>query len=522
MHPDGTIFAALYDRDAYEDGNPAYSVIGIDPTTGAQKFRAQTSVQSPGAVLGTRGLIIAGDGYAYMPYIYAFCDDQYHLALLRVNSSGASDNIHILDWKGGDMCGDGIGPPPVSMITNADQGILLTMAGAGLQNGVIAITTGTGVSLIAAPGAFEGGPIAPVLQAQDGSFVGTASDFWTGDQYMASFDQTGAIRWMVPGNYQPQIATADGGLIATDPSGAAITFDQYGNATGALPGSPVQSWMKQTYTSGGGGVSDVVLRTAELATGYQSQAGGNPSSNGTSVGIAEPVEGVPVFLLDSWVPYCEPPANGGAKVPLSGAALAQYDSLKLELLSGGSLTSNSCQQLQGADPSWATYFAQLLIAVTRQIPWDGPLSSISQFDAGMSSGKNPVDVRIKKVLPVCALFVPFHGPYGLKPPSPGPAIAASQIVPPAGSPATDIYINTDPTFLNFLSQGTILHETLHNLTGVEDFVDTEWRQLYGYTPPYDLKSVVGIEKTPGVDPDPKGFTHDITIQLEKNGCAPAN
>ena len=52
VHPDGTIFAALYDRDAYEDGNPAYSVIGIDPTTGAQKFRAQTSVQSPGAVWG--------------------------------------------------------------------------------------------------------------------------------------------------------------------------------------------------------------------------------------------------------------------------------------------------------------------------------------------------------------------------------------------------------------------------------------------------------------------------------------
>ena len=81
---------------------------------------------------------------------------------------------------------------------------------------------------------------------------------------MVSFDQTGALRWMVPGNYQPQIATADGGLIATDPSGAAYTFDQYGGATGVLAGNPTQSWTGSTYQLGS--IEDVANAPTAVAT----------------------------------------------------------------------------------------------------------------------------------------------------------------------------------------------------------------------------------------------------------------
>jgi len=50
-----------------------------------------------------------------LPYSYNLCDEVVHLALLRVNSSGASDNIHILDSTYG-ICGDGQPAPYVNTI----------------------------------------------------------------------------------------------------------------------------------------------------------------------------------------------------------------------------------------------------------------------------------------------------------------------------------------------------------------------------------------------------------------------
>jgi hypothetical protein len=84
-----------------------------------------------------------------------------------------------------------------------------------------------------------------------------------------------------------------------------------------------------------------------------------------------------------------------------------------------------------------------------------------------------------------------------------------------------VYINTGKVVAP-LTQGTVLHETLHNLTGLYDFVSTQWRQDYGYQTPYDLKTLLGIETTPGVDPDPTGSTTDITTTLVNNGCAANN
>ncbi len=97
-----------------------------------------------------------------------------------------------------------------SIITNADTGVLLTWSQwYGPQTGTLpkmAITTGTSVNVMPGPG------LTPVLQAQDGSFIGTG---WNDDgQYMAAFDQTGHVRWTVSGD-SPQIATADGGVIGS-------------------------------------------------------------------------------------------------------------------------------------------------------------------------------------------------------------------------------------------------------------------------------------------------------------------
>ena len=160
----------------------------------------------------------------------------------------------------------------------------------------MAVTTGLGVSLTNAPvvvgdsydsycdGCSFFAAVQPVLQAQDGSFIGTVAVAYDNNNPltdMASFDQTGAIRWMVPGNYQPQIATADGGLIATDPSGAAITFDQNGNATDVEASFTTQSWTENTYELGS--TKQVLLMPKAVATPpFSSFAGANQSGNGTS------------------------------------------------------------------------------------------------------------------------------------------------------------------------------------------------------------------------------------------------
>jgi len=61
--------------------------------------------------------------------------------------------------------------------------------------------------------------------------------------------------------------------------------------------------------------------------------------------------------------------------------------------------------------------------------------------------------------------------------------------------------------LKHLTQGTILHEALHNLTGLEDIMPLNKDGVR----PLDLKTFVGIPSTIGP-------TDDINKQLEEKGC----
>ena len=505
VHPDGTIFAVQQNSDpaTYSEWD---SVIGIDPTTGAQKFSVDLH-SWPGFVWD---IMIAGDGYAYVVSSSRdFSANTSQLYLLRVNSSGAYDDFgQIAEWPG---AGGDILDPNVGMITNADQGILLTWS-AGW--GGMALTAGTGVSLVNPPTG-PGGGVVPILQAQDGSFVGS----YYND--MIAFDASGTARWIVA-NETPQIATADGGV--TGKSG--ITYDQYGNATGQmfwkLLSMPAYSWIRQWYSPTGGMTDAINLAIMQWATSYTATAGGNPSSQGTAVGVTVSPGGQPVFGLPNRGPGCQLPAGGGTKVPLSGAALTQFHAEGSALMLGNYLTSPSCSTFFTGTPLGANYLDPVSLAVIEQVPYDAVQSNISMYDAGMSDGKIPLDASVKKNSPVCGDFVAWHNKYGTHRVK-GITSAESQIsvLPPASGPATDIYINTAPSGLALLTQGTILHEALHNLTGLYDFMLGDWRTLYGYQPPYDLKTFVGIEPIPGVDPSP-GSTHDITIQLVTQGCAGAN
>ena len=282
VHPDGTIFAVQDNwTGPNNDTQLPTTVVGIDPTTGAQKFSVPIAIPAGHGAICPGGMIIAGDGYAYVAYGWTSDPALYymanHLRVLRLDSSGNSGVIDVADW--GSDFGEGCAMQSVGMITNADQGILITWDSWG--TGSMATTAGVSASLVGAPqvpgwGSEQPGIVTPVLQAQDGSFVGVYYDESTYKNDMVAFDAGGNVRWIVP-NETPQIATADGGVIGQ----SGITYDQSGNATGMI-NTATQSWRGNEYQGQGSVQSVVGYPIPEDEASFWSTVGGNPSGNGTA------------------------------------------------------------------------------------------------------------------------------------------------------------------------------------------------------------------------------------------------
>ena len=219
--------------------------------------------------------IIAGDGFAYFPYSYSISPlasnqkicyqvdppwtpdavtESYsghvdtHFRVMRVGTDGSSQEISVRDgaedvagycinqepFTGGAECpfghfndaqsGVNPGGGGGQLISIADQGALLSWSETyGLNPPVHHLTPILGGSVGGT--AITASLLTPVLQAQDGSFIGTSDDG------MSGFDQSGNVKWTVP-NFSPRIATADGGVIAQSFDGlTTITFDTSGNAS---------------------------------------------------------------------------------------------------------------------------------------------------------------------------------------------------------------------------------------------------------------------------------------------------
>lgn len=175
-----------------------------------------------------------------------------YFALLRMDTSGNASSIPLGNWNVAGNCGLQSGatvatPINVTVITNADQGTVLTWQvmssfnnngaqGPTTTTNYIASTSGTSVVSQGTTPTL----LTPVVQAQDGTFYGTDSN-----GNMDNFDQSGNIKWGVPGDF-PQIATADGGVIGA----SGTTYDSSGNATGQLTNMAIQSWPGYAYTDG--------------------------------------------------------------------------------------------------------------------------------------------------------------------------------------------------------------------------------------------------------------------------------
>jgi hypothetical protein len=199
-----------------------------------------------------------------------------------------------------------------NLITNADQGVLLSFqavegsqsqttnvycyapgcpneipweltshtggSNPGVINSYLAtISSGGGVSLATLNLPGQQGPIQPVLQRADTSYIGTAST--SSGNLMMAFTP-GNILWTVP-NDAPKIATADGGIIGT----SGTTYDSNGKASGQTATS-IQSW---TGSESGiayqyGSVDQVALTPPVIYTvpPFWSFAGANQSGSNTS------------------------------------------------------------------------------------------------------------------------------------------------------------------------------------------------------------------------------------------------
>jgi hypothetical protein len=278
VHPDGTIFAHF---NTVETSGAAHStVVGIDPTTGAQKF----SISLPN-LRDASDIIVAGDGYAYMPYAVE-ANGAVHLKVLRVSSSGAYDQFAVFDWN-----------LPYhylftflgwnTLINSADDGVVLSwwdtitlgqsspaphwtrISSAGMSDSSGPVIAGQ-----------EQVPISPMLQHEDGSFVGVAlvGDKWASYNqlvpYMVGVGPTGSVLWSVA-NEQPQTATEDGGIIGK----SGIIYNQNGSATGQT-NMATESWRGNMYQQGS--VQQILAAIIRKAKSLWAQVGGNPSGNNSA------------------------------------------------------------------------------------------------------------------------------------------------------------------------------------------------------------------------------------------------
>jgi hypothetical protein len=90
-------------------------------------------------------------------------------------------------------------------------------------------------------------------------------DYDPPDDFLASFDQSGNVKWAKPG-YYAQIATADGGVIGQSYSGQSYTFDANGNSTGQVGNMATQSWTGNAYQYGS--IDQLMFPATSLASSF--------------------------------------------------------------------------------------------------------------------------------------------------------------------------------------------------------------------------------------------------------------
>ena len=293
-------------------------------------------------------LIVAGDGNAYVVYSYSDsdgdpqeignCDAGYgyralHLHALQVSPSGGAADIDIADWtqatssdveplvlapgggyynylvttQTGSVPSISLAPP----LTSSNTGILVSWSASaggycayqsepygyepqappGSTGGCVAASTNYylglssgGVATQQFPGQAE--PVVPILQREDGTFVGTVGIGPAPDNVtqtnMVAFNLSGYPIFSLP-NFYPEMAVSGGDVIAQSNDGLTTSmFDTNGNATAELPNFPTYSW-KGAYQVGSIDSIIPAFDQGNVAPTFAAVAFGNLTGNGTNI-----------------------------------------------------------------------------------------------------------------------------------------------------------------------------------------------------------------------------------------------
>ena len=364
-------------------------------------------------------------------------------------------------------------PNVANLITNADQGVVLSFQVAegitsssssygcflpcqnssssssspGANNSYLAtISSGGSVSLaqLNVPG--QSGPIQPVLQAQDNSFVGMVST--QAGTSMIAFDQSGNQRWM-QSNYTPQIATSDGGVIATLQSGQAVTFDATGKETGQLANFPIQSWAGYAYQLGS--TEQVSFVPTSSAASFWAFQGANQSGKSTATLNPQYPQLVSCYASDNPTGVYTPPCPGPRQLVWNAyKALAIQNPLNsapaILITNKSSIQTWVFNKLNG--PNW-TPDAYITFLQKGFSPYDGTSSSGPVSLIGISSSASNQTVK--------QYFS-------------DPGQDASTVV---NQPQLTIFVNasnfiTSNYGVNTFNVAVIFHEGLHGFTGMND------------------------------------------------------
>jgi hypothetical protein len=294
-------------------------------------------------------LIVAGDGYAYALYIaYEYTEARVyvaHLMVLRVGTDGTYSNREVKSWSNPNGTRSWNG----GLISNVDQGVVATWEVIEIVDPFntaldepyfgMALASGSGATVVRDNGPMVSGQqsaVLPVLQAQDGSFVGkVVTDGWA----MVSFDAGGAVRWVAP-NDEPAIATADGGVIGK----SGIIYDQNGAAAGQLGALPTYSW-KGAYQKGSVDSINPIFDLGFIAQTYAATPGGNLTGNGFSL-----------VHHTFGIVFCGPEGDGAcsSKYPVDKTAVA-FSYLPVSNLNDQTYNAQSPTgpaDFSGAYPGW--------------------------------------------------------------------------------------------------------------------------------------------------------------------------
>jgi len=268
-------------------------------------------------------MLKAGSYYNSVAQRYApLCDKttsgDVELHVLKVGSDGTSSDALIQQWPTTTsitygrtpgnpwsytqtQSGEAPAVPYRILITNADQGAVLawgatyaSYCAAGTEQGCnsnvdqkqeyhLANIPGGDVIMpeIAPnpnPAYYQWGlPVEPVLQLQDGTYVGT--DVYQ-TNYISRFDSSGRVLALNIGANFPQAATSDGNIVANSSAGEAIAFDPNLNILGQLGPLPIQGWMEDVYQ---GGIDQISTLPLDYASTYAATAQGSPSPSHNAI-----------------------------------------------------------------------------------------------------------------------------------------------------------------------------------------------------------------------------------------------